>query len=605
MKIMKTLLAGFSAAALLFAASCTNQLDYLNATTNRTAVKIGGFKVTGLDKSLNGAKAQLMDKDGELISAIVADHYEKDDVVVGYAAGTAYAKLETPILIDTDETCSSKIEVYLKVGNKEYKVAKADGTGVENASLAIPSSFPGTTDENLPVKYIDVTVNGDVAGFAWADKIDEPVNITVYQVELDVLNATADTLPAGVTVKATEKAGTNCKYTLTLTGLQENAGTELVLGGADISTTDGDLGGHWYDSSKYKQKIDKDGKVSWTFYGGPVNGGNIAGWGRTYSQDVAGPEILICLADEEKKEAGVRLLASGVSRNGKEDDSENFMFPGYTAGKDVEMVIDVSKLPDANKEKADPISPVMSFNVDGIKVINAPTPEDGEKAYIVNGDDDPERIMWVPEAGKWDRTAHSYTKAEINAKGNYAWRFDEPVAITPNAETFKLGARICTPKVDGNFWDNQHGQFYSAHYNTEEFKDGSYTLIIDLKAKKQYLIPTTSVDYEFKVTFTKVIAETNFGGESVELIGDFNGWGDAGTIAGTPNGDSTVFDLTGITICDNFKVRSAGTWNGPVIAGGPGGNIKLPAATKSGNFAIVLGDFANGNFGKISAKAVE
>ena len=121
MKIMKTLLAGFSAAALLFAASCTNQLDYLNATTNRTAVKIGGFKVTGLDKSLNGAKAQLMDKDGELISAIVADHYEKDDVVVGYAAGTAYAKLETPIQM---KHVHLKLKFTSKLVTKNTKLQK-------------------------------------------------------------------------------------------------------------------------------------------------------------------------------------------------------------------------------------------------------------------------------------------------------------------------------------------------------------------------------------------------------------------------------------------------------------------------------------------------
>lgn len=601
-KTMTKFIAGFAAAAsLLLATGCTNQLDYVNDNTALNKFNIAGLKVTGLDKSYNGADIKLMvnkGKDGNedygaLVSGKVASSYknEKGDVV-GYQSGSAYIKLDTPALFDGDSLHTSKFECYLSVGNDKIQVLSSDGTKLENAKLAVPTSPAGTRDANLKSKFVEVVVNDGIGTFSFADKSAEPVNVTMYKVKMDLLKCTADTLPAGVEVKTVAKTGTNQKFTLTMKGLKENAGTEVVLGGSDISVKDEKLASNWYDVENFKKTISDEGEVSWSFYGSAVNGGNISGWGRVYTQEEAGPEILISEVSD-KKENGNHLLMSSVSRNGKEGDSENFMFPAYTIGDyDVELTIDVSKINETSWEKADPVAKTSKLYIDGIKVINSPKPEVDQAVYIVDADDNKERILFVP-GNTWNEKAYHYTATEINSKGNYAWKFDKAVEFVPNKASFKIGARLVPSSTAKFSWDKQIGQGnagYSVHYLTEEYADGHYTLIIDNSKSTllEYLLPTDSVDYEFEISYTKVVLDKAL--ENVELIGDFNSWNNSGTIAGVVTGNTTVFDIPeGVDIANGgFKIRTVGKWDA-VNLGYNGDNIKIDAIiTKSGKYIVKL-----------------
>lgn len=619
-KTMTKFIAGFAAAAsLLLATGCTNQLDYVNDNTALNKFNVAGLKVTGLDESYNGADIKLLVKKGDndvaYVSGKVASSYTKETGdVVGYQSGSAYIKLETPELFDGDSLHTSKFECYLSVGTDTIKVLSSDGTKLENAKLAVPTSPAGTRNADLKSKFVEVVVNDGIGTFSFADKPAEPVNVTMYKVKMDLLKCTVNNLPAGVEVKTVAKTGTYQKFTLTMKGLKENAGTEVVLGGADISATDGSLKDNWYDEKEFKKTISEEGEVSWTFYGSAVNGGNIAGWGRVYELNEAGPEILISEVSD-KKQNGNHLLMSSVSREGKENVSENFMFPAYTIGDyDVELTIDVSKINETSWEKTDPVAKTSKLYIDGIKVINAPKPEAGKAVYIVDADDDTdenkkERICFVPD-NTWNDKAHHYAADEINSKGNYAWRFDKAVEFVPNKASFKIGARLVPSSTKSFSWDNQIGQGnagYSVHYLTKEYEDGHYTLIIDNSTSTllEYLWPTDKVDYEFEVSYTKVVLDKAL--ENVELIGDFNSLAAAGTIAGVVTGNTTVFDIPeGVDIAKGgFKIRTVGTWSGTKNIGYSGGNIIIDAIiTKSGKYIVNL-TCSGDNVTKVSVESAK
>lgn len=623
-KTMTKFIAGFAAAAsLLLATGCTNQLDYVNDNTALNKFNITGLKVTGLDKSYNGADIKLMvnkGKDGTedyaaYVSGTVASSYtnEKGDVV-GYQSGSAYIKLDAPKLFDGDSLHTSKFECYLSVGNDKIQVLSSDGTKLENAKLAVPTSPAGTRDANLKSKFVEIVVNDGIGTFSFADKSAEPVNVTMYKVKMDLLNCTADNLPAGVEVTTVAKTGTNQKFTLTMKGLKENAGTEVVLGGADISSTDGSLGNNWYDVENFKKTISDEGEVSWSFYGSAVNGGNISTWGRVYTENEAGPEIVINEVSD-KKENGNRLLMSSVSRSGKENIDENFMFPAYTIGDyDVKLTIDVSKLDSTSWEKNDPVAKTSKLYIDGIKIINSPKPKEADEAiYIVDADDDTaenkkERICFVP-GNTWKVDSYHYAAADINGNGNYAWKFDKTVEFVPNKASFKIGARLVRCSTDSWSWNDQFGQGnagYSVHYLTEEYADGHYTLIIDNSKSTllEYLLPTDSVDYEFEVSYTKVVLDKAL--ENVELIGRFNSWTDSGTIAGVVTGNSTVFNISnGVDIAaDGFKIRTVGKWDSINLGKSNGENISLGdvVITKSGEYIVNL-TYSDAGITKVSVES--
>ena len=601
-KTMTKFIAGFAAAAsLLLAAGCTNQLDYVDDTTAVNKFNVAGLKVTGLDAAYNGADIKLMvveDKNevSYVEGTVASSHKDDKGNTVGYQSGTAYIKLPDPELFDGDSLHTSKFECYLSVGNDKIKVLSADGATLENAKLAVPSSPAGTSNTGLKSKFVDVVVTDGIGTFSFADKVDEPVNVTLYCVSLDLMNATENNLPAGVTVTTSDKAAGQIhqKYTVKMTGLKDNAGEKVVLGGSCIMEKDNDKEeDHWYweDSSVFNQTISDNGEVEWSFYGADVS--YIAY--RSYGTG-KGPEFVIAAAgDSEKKQDGNRLLTSSVSCTG-DTSNYNIMFPPYAVatGKDVTLTIDVSKVKDESKTKADPVAKTYKIYIDGIKVINAPKPNEEKKeaVYITDADDDPERILFVPE-NNWGSDCHKYGLKDINSNGNFSWRFDEPVEFSPNSATFKIGARLVTSSTESFSWDNQLGQGaagYSAHYFTEEYADGHYTLVIDNSSSSlyEYLWKTDLVDYEFEYSFIKVILDKPL--ESVELIGDFNGWKDDDTIAGIVDGKTTVFNVpVGVNLEGGFKIRTVGSW-GPVNLGMTKGNIDLssPVITKSGEYAVEL-----------------
>lgn len=382
-------------AGLFSVAGCKNQLDYVNDTTALNKFNVLGLCVTGLDKAYNHADIALVvrekdeTKDGKVnpkyienfITGKVADSFKENGETKGYKSGTAYIKLESAKLFDGDLFNTPKFECYLKVGDKKIKLL--DGS---NVKLDIPVSPAGTANEDLAKKWVAVDVKDGYGTFSLKDTVEAPVNVTLYNIKLDILNKTEAEIAAmkGVEVTTKPKTGTNQKYTLTIKGLKENVGQKVVLGGSDISLQDRELKERWYDKEKvgklsFVQEIklteDKtDATVSWTFYGSTAHGGDIAGWKRNYPISSAGPELKLT-GYSDKSDANENnqpaFLTSGVSRNNEDGKNENFMFPGYTKGNyDVECVIDISKLEESNAKisKDDPIAPMYGYKVAKITV---------------------------------------------------------------------------------------------------------------------------------------------------------------------------------------------------------------------------------------------
>ena len=217
-----------------------------------------------------------------------------------------------------------------------------------------------------------------------------------------------------------------------------------------------------------------------------------------------------------------------------------------------------------------------------------------KKAFFVDGDDAPDRIMFVP-GNKWGVESHFYTDAEINSNGNFSWVFDEPAVVKPYNSQFRLGARIVTPETEAGFWDNQKGS-YSGYYKTEDYIDKHVTLVIDMStgAAIEYLLPSAVVDYEFEVTLNKLIVNAKL--DNVELIGDFNSWQGTGTIVGNVVNETTEFDISEIAAKDlgQVKIRTVGSWDKINIgAETSSGNIELSAYSKNGKVNIVC-DYTSG-----------
>lgn len=562
-KRLNKIVAGITAAAaLLLAAGCKNQLDYVDDTTARNAFNVAGLYVTGLDSSYNGAPVSLQvvtaiaddgDKTEESWFATEVAYSYKDNSgnVVGYQSGTAYKKEAK--LYDGDALAvktyaknakvfaASSIECYLKVGSDTFKVVSSDGTKLENAKLSVPTSPAGTKDKDLSSKWVTVTIKDGIATFALAGNADEPVNVTLPTIKLDILTKTADTLPAAIKIEKVAKTGTNQKFTLKLTGLKEHAGTEFILGGSDISLTDGSLGSYWYNE-KFKSKISDDGEIGWTFYGSAVNSGNISDWGRTYSSEQAGPEILILKADDPKKENGMQLLASGVSRKGVKGDSENFMFPAYTIGNyDVTCTIDVAKLTKGTDyTQADPEAPKSTIRVAGIKVINAPLPTSGNM-YFTAPDEYAgyEDAKWEIPENTYNENCHKYTSADLSSAGNYNWIFNdsesEPtyVEVIPYNSKFRVGIRL----VDGEFWKGVIGNFVTPYYNTEDFaydaekNNKSYILVVQFDLTKKSaianLVEKSIANMEDKESYNYTInfkLKNGIAGSTYFINGALFGW---------------------------------------------------------------------------------
>lgn len=587
MKKVTKFIAGLSAAAaLLLGVSCTNQADYVEDNTALNKMQILGFTVSGLAQSYDQATAKLMvvEKDDEgkdsavsIGTTTVAKYVS--GAPAGYKSGTAYVKFDEPYIFDGDKFHTSKMECYLVVGKDEFKLTDAANGKLLNASLAVKTSPAGTSNAQLAANFVSVDVYNNVPTYSLVKSPVEPFAVPVYMCDFDISSAaSAADLPEGVTIDLADKTGTNNKYTVIFKGLTENVGTKFVVAGASISSKDSGLCDNWniMESAGLKvsavvtdkgliSEVDKDGTVKFEFYGAKPS------WASN-----ASPAIKIAAYNVDTDPWTSLLCANGG----------NWFFPDYTEGHDVTMTVEIDKLDTKSWKKSEASYKAVSFEIVGIKVINAPTPKTDEKCYIADGDDDNERILWVPE-NAWGRECHSYTSTDINAKGTYSWVFDTPVKFAPNAEKFKLSARICSPEKDGDFWKYKTGS-YTVHYNTTEFANKKVTLVINGSTGTEYLMLSSEVDYEFQVTLNKLIVNKAITG--VELIGGFNGWADSGTIAGTVVGETTEFNISSIAAANlgQIKIRTVGAWGQTEIGGdGPDGNIVLPSYSKTGKVNIV------------------
>lgn len=497
-KRFNKILAGITAAAaLLLAAGCKNQLDYLNDTTARNAFNVAGLYVSGLDAGYNGANVALkvvaVDANGDksevdYVAGTVADSYTNDKgETVGHQSGTVYIKLDEAKLYDGDKMAvdyfnangdaddyvafsASSIECYLQVGSDTIKVLSSDGSKLENAKLSVPTSEAGTKDADLISRWVTVNVADGVGTFALAGNASEPINITMYQMKFDIQTATADNLPKGVEIKTSAKTGTNQKFTVTFTNVDENEGQELVLGGSSIGEADGTLADHWYYPEKFKQTV-TDGKVSWTFYGGDVSYLAYRSYGAG-----CGPEFVI-VAPSDLKENGVRFLESSASRSGGTGDL-NFMFPKYTIGNyDVELTIDVKALDTSNVSKADPEAERSIIYVDAIKVVNAPSfNAAGYLAFCSN---------WFDAMGinKWGADTENKITSKDYFMSNVAY-YVGPFDYHPNKSTFALDMQVLNPQSDGGFWDaaSKVLEASTPTYQTSEFAGKHVIAVYELDA---------------------------------------------------------------------------------------------------------------------------
>lgn len=580
-----------TAATLFSVASCKDQLDYVNDTTALNKFNVLGLSVTGLDAAYNHADVALMvrEKDNEkgeavfesYVSGKVSDSYTNaNGETIGYKEGTAYIKLDAAKLFDGDSLHTSTFECYLKVGDNTIKLL--DG---ENAKLAVPTSPANTDDKDLKNKWVDVVVNGDYGTFSLKNDAKEAdfVNVTLYNIKLDLMNATKDNLPAGVTVTLEDKAASQTfqKYTVKMTGLKENSGMKVILGGSTVTDEDGKKQDLWYNADKFGKTISDKGEVEWSFYGTDVS--YLAY--RSYGEG-KGPEFIVTLAGYPDHDNAPHLLASSVSASGSDGKDLNLMFPPYAveSGKNVTLTIDVEKVAANSKSKDDPVASESIIYIDAIKVTNAPAI--GAAKYLGFC------ANWLPN-NVWG----SGTPYKIEKSGYYAG--SDAYLITnleykPAKTTVKFDLQVLNPASDATFWDAASkvldGTVATETYLTSELAGNHYVLVFD-RASTKYgteeganntatraqLIPTKFFEYSY--TVKKVTLKGYTGSiENPAIIGDFTDW--SSDIEGTKDSAGNwVYDVNKPVSNSGFKFRTQGAWNGDF----PSNNITWPVFVGSAN----------------------
>lgn len=635
-KRFNKILAGITAAAaLLLAAGCKNQLDYLNDTTARNAFNVAGLYVSGLDAGYNGANVALKvvavnengDKsDVDYVTGTVADSYKNaSGETVGHQSGTVYIKLDEAKLYDGDKMAvdyfnangdaddyvafsASSIECYLQVGSDTIKVISNDGSKLENAKLSVPTSEAGTKDADLISRWVTVNVADGVGTFALAGNATEPVNVTLPCISLDLSSVENEAgLPKGVKVNSSSSTNSSVtKITLAITGLEESfVGKTMILSGADIGDTEATIeSGNWhYDitSNVMKQNIAKASEddnsvgikkdecfVKYTFYG------------KTQTWRPSSSNIEMIVSDynggEGNQDSNNRLLQNSRSMSGGTTD-KNFVLPKYLWGKsEVSLTINLAELKKGTDyTQADPEAERSIIYVDGIKIINAPVPS--EREYIFSSDGDIAWHNWVPNCG-WNNDSYFYTAAGIGSVSkNYGWVFDSPSEIQPNGSIFKLGVQIVEGTEEALDWNSKLGgnAIYTSSLKTEEFAGKHYVFVVDNSTEVScYLMPASNVSIidssDVTLNITSIVLDKAL--EKVELIGDFNSWEDTGTIKGTVEGNTTKFDVStnAAEVLKGFKIRSVGSWSGDYNMGlSAGGNIVVSEAnaTSAGRVTVV------------------
>lgn len=483
-KTLVKFFAGVAAAASLLLAGCTNQLDYLDQTTALNKMNIKGFTVSGLDQSYDQATAKLVviegqDEDGNDVETVIGTTtVAAYTATEGYKSGTAYVEFDEPYLYDGDSLHTSKLNCFLIVGDDEFKVANTTDGAYEAAGLSVKTSPAGTADADLVSSFIAVTVYDGVAEYAFASSATEPLAVPVYMCDFDIsAAASAGDLPAGVTIDLADKTGTNNKYTVIFKGLTDNVGTKFVVAGAAISSTDSNLGDNWniMETAGLKvsavvtdkglvSTVNSDGTVTFVFYGAKPS------WASN-----ASPAIKIAAYNVDTDPWTCLLQANGG----------NWFFPDYTDGHDVTMTVDLATLDTSYWKKSDSKYEAVSFDIVGVKVVNAPTIGSAGYIALCSG--------WLPD-NVWGATTTN--KITSLTKSNGSVEFATPYTCKPFSKTFKLGIQALNPASDDAFWADASkiggGEINTPTYVTTDFANGEYIYVLNVNGDTAvaYLVST-------------------------------------------------------------------------------------------------------------------
>lgn len=500
-KRLNKIVAGITAAAaLLLAAGCKNQLDYVDDTTAVNRMNIIGLSVKNLDKQYNGAPATLFVKEGKntvtVAQATVAGSITRgtgaDAKTLNLKSGTAFIELTKPYTYEGDKLNSSSIEMWLTVGQKTFQINNSkDYTSLENAKLKVLTSPAGTSTSNLVSRYVVVTVKDNTASYEFASTANAATKENLYELDIDAAYKGASNLAdwnktSGVKAVATEKAGTNPKYTITISGLTNDVGGQYVLCGQDIASKEdlSDKGAYWDNDSVVKaanhpksfvQEIDKDGKITFTFYGvkpdwfgckGPAF--KIAKKGTTnkFGFDGSQWQCLIPYTGE------------------KNTDSGNVSLPQDAIDKDITITIDATKL--GSKCHFTSASP-ESTNVFTIRkvIYSKDSLAIGKAGYIAFCADWLPNNVWGSETpNKVKALTSGNAELNVNAKIN-------PVVTTSVTElvslpedlsaTMKFNVQVLNPASDKDFWADESKEVTEKILTAEEKVSDLIGKTFDLK----------------------------------------------------------------------------------------------------------------------------
>lgn len=473
-KITKIVAGITTIATLLFVAGCKNQADYVDDTTAVNRMNILGLSVTGLDEQYNGAPATLIVKEGDnnvtvaqaTVAGSVTSGTGSDAKTLNLKSGTAFVKLSKPYTYEGDELQSSSIEMWLTVGQKTFQVNNSkDYTKLENAKLKVLTSAAGTSTSDLKSRYVVVTANGDTASYEFATSATAATKENLYELDIDAAYSGASNLAdwnktSGVTATATEKAGVNPKYTITITGLTNDIGGAYVLCGQDIGSKEdlSDKGGYWDDSGvvnatnhpkSFVQEIDKDGKISFTFYGTKPSWFNFDG-----------PAFKIAKKGTTNKfgfnNSQWQCLIPYTGE--KNTDSGNVSLPQDAISKDITITIDATKLGGKCHFTSASAEDTNVFTIRNVIYSSSSTITIGNAGYIAFC------ASWLPNNAWGSTTTNKVTaltegkavlaaNAVINPIATVSTTNASDATITATVEpTMQFNVQVLNPASDSDFW---------------------------------------------------------------------------------------------------------------------------------------------------------
>lgn len=483
-KRLNKIVAGITAAAaLLFAAGCKNQLDYVDDTTALNKMRILGFYASGEGlKNFDGASAELY-----VVESKVAKCIAKGEVAgtnsekLNYQSGTAYVKLDKPYLFDGDKHHTSSVEMYLVVADKSFQIWNSTYTEKNNVSLAIPTSPAGTSDSELVERFVNITLPSkdsptDAVMYEWKASVTEPTKSNLYEIAADKLGILGSkTIKEwndidGVNVTTADSSSINPKYTITITGLTDDVGGKYGVRGQEISKEDKDLAGHW-DQTKADEgldaTVDKDGKITFKFYGKKPS------WAE---EGMTGPAFKIVKVGTQKNPWECLLYLT--------DNTKNLYFPNDIGSKDVTLEIDYTKIADASKKFTPSAKETAKYNkqftIKNVILKNAPAI--GKAGYIAFcADWIPNNIYNFKTSNKVISLTNDTAVLEIN------YDYCTKASASESSKTFDFQAVNPDSDSDSKFWDvklYENGDGWGkAVVDFSKYKDKTINLIFDAETK--------------------------------------------------------------------------------------------------------------------------